>query len=518
MSNRKKNISFWSCVLLLIICLTLAGKTIAQTGMLEKISAIGNQTTSSIKQLIPFKRTVNNEQVQAQNQSQSQLRTPAQPQTPVPSNVIPNKDINADNVPENPVTFEQFVTAFKDIQNYYYEPVSDSTLYSYAIRGMLSGLDPHSGYLDPQDVSDLRDITTGKFGGIGLEVTPDNGFLRVISPIDDTPAQKAGLQPGDLIVLVNTTPIMNVSFREAVKMMRGEKGTWLTLTVIRQGHDQPMQFKMQRADIQVKSVKSKTLEPGYGYIRVSSFQDETGSTLIKAINDLKAANNNQLKGVVLDLRNNPGGLLNAAITVADAFLDKSKLNYNGLIVYTKGRAPNSLFSATADGTDYLNGAPMVVLVNAGSASGAEIVAGALQDYHRAIIMGTDTFGKGSVQTVIPLSSDSAMKLTTALYFTPAGRSIQAEGIKPDIIIESLKVTAPNQQSQALLNFLKESNLKDHLANANVAAASKQNNIETVKQNTAEISSELLASQDYQLAQALNLLKGLNIVNQKGNNS
>lgn len=489
MLNGKKSVSFWYFILLLIFGLVITGKAIAQTSVLTKLSTVENKTTSAVRQLLLKKFSSDNDYAKENNNSTNST-----------------------------VDLKQFLEAFKEIQNYYYEPVSDNQLYENAIRGMLTGLDPHSGYLDAQDIADLHDITSGQFSGIGLEVTPENGFLRVVSPIDDTPAQKAGLQPGDLIVLVNTTPVMNISFRDAVKMMRGAKGTWLTLTIIRQGHDEPMQFKMQRNDIQIDSVKSKTLEPGYGYIRISSFQDETGTELIKAINDLKAANNNnQLRGVILDLRNNPGGLLDAAIAVSDAFLDKRNLAFKGLIVYTKGRAPNTLYSATADDDDYLQGAPMVVLVNGGSASGSEIVAGALQDYHRAIIMGTNTFGKGSVQTVIPLGADSAMKLTTALYYTPSGRSIQAEGIKPDIVVENLTVKPPKQEDQVLLNFLKEANLKDHLANTTVSAT--ENNSEetqSASENSAEISSELLASQDYQLAQALNLLKGLSVVNHNSN--
>lgn len=392
--------------------------------------------------------------------------------------------------------------AIKLIQNYYYKPLTTNEIYSAALRGMMNGLDPHSAYLDAQDLSDLHDITTGEFYGIGLEVSPENGYLKVVTPIDDTPAQKAGILAGDMIVLINTTPVMNLSFRDAIKMMRGAKGSPLSVTVIRPGSDQPIVFKLKRDDIHVQSVKSRLLEPGYGYIRITSFDEVTENELLQSINDLTTANKGTLKGVVLDLRNNPGGLLQSAIGVTNAFLNSSRLKFSGLIVYTKGRAPNTLFSARATGDDKLDGAPMVVLVNGGSASGAEIVAGALQDYHRAVILGTQTFGKGSVQTVLPLTDNSALKITTALYYTPAGRSIQAQGIIPDINIDNLKVTAPSQSDQSLLNFFRESNLMDHFANA----SGTQDNLP----NTSLMAEELLASQDYQLAQALNLLKGMSI--------
>lgn len=393
-------------------------------------------------------------------------------------------------------------SAIKLVKAYYYKPMTENELYTDALRGMLNGLDPHSNYLDAQDLSDLHDITTGQFFGVGLEVTPESGYLKVVTPIDDTPAQKAGILPGDLIVLINTTPVMNLSFRDAIKMMRGAKGTELSITVIRSGSNQPLVFKLKRDDIHVQSVKSKMVEPGYGYIRISSFDEVTESELLKAINNLQTTNKGPLRGVILDLRNNPGGLLQSAIEVTNTFLNAPHLKYDGLIVYTKGRAANTLFSAKANSNDKLANAPMVVLVNGGSASGAEIVAGALQDYRRAVILGTQTFGKGSVQTVLPLSDNSALKLTTALYYTPAGRSIQAQGIIPDVVIDNLKVTAPSETQQSLLNFFRESNLMDHLDNESGA----KDNLP----NTTLMSSELLASQDYQLAQALNLLKGLSI--------
>ncbi len=417
---------------------------------------------------------------------------------------VDNPSANNQQAQNNTVNLDTLQTAIKMVKDYYYKPLSDNELYTDALRGMINGLDPHSNYLDAQDLSDLHDITTGEFYGVGLEVTPENGYLKVVTPIDDTPAQKAGILPGDMIVLINTTPVMNLAFRDAIKMMRGAKGTELSVTVIRDGSEQPLIFKLKRDDIHVQSVKSKMIEPGYGYIRISSFDEVTETELLQAISQLQTSNKGQLKGVVLDLRNNPGGLLQSAIAVTNTFLDAPHLKYDSLIVYTKGRAANTLFSAKADGMDKLENAPMVVIVNGGSASGAEIVAGALQDYHRAIILGTQTFGKGSVQTVMPLSDTSAIKLTTALYYTPAGRSIQAQGIVPDVVIDNLKVTAPSQSDQSLLNFFRESNLMNHLANANANAKSDDQNLP----NTTLMSEELLASQDYQLAQALNVLKGL----------
>jgi len=326
-----------------------------------------------------------------------------------------------------------FTEIFGRIKNDYVEPVADKKLLEYAIRGMLSGLDPHSTYLDVDQYKELKVGTTGQFGGLGIEVTMENGFVKVVSPIDDTPAQRAGMKSGDLIIRLDEKPVKGMTLTDAVKIMRGKPGSNITLTVVREGEDAPLKITITRDIIKVKSVRNRTLEEGYGYIRISSFQSPTGNALKKAVADLKQENAGHLKGLVLDLRNNPGGVLNAAVSVSDAFIK------SGLIVYTEGRIKHSEMRFNASPDDILEGAPMVVLINAGSASASEIVAGALQDQKRAVIMGEKSFGKGSVQTVLPTSNGGAVKLTTARYYTPSGRSIQAEGIEPDIILPRVKL-------------------------------------------------------------------------------
>jgi carboxyl-terminal processing protease len=318
-----------------------------------------------------------------------------------------------------------FSEVYGRIRQDYVEPVPDGKLLEDAIRGMLSGLDPHSSYLDAEQYNELKVGTTGQFGGLGIEVGMENGFIKVISPIDDTPAQKAGIKAGDLIIRLDDKPVKGMSLTDAVKSMRGEPGSAISLTVVREGVEQPLKIKIVRDIIKVKSVKSRMLEEGYGYVRITSFQAKTGESMVEAINELRKAGD--LKGLVLDLRNNPGGVLNAAVSVSDAFLD------NGLVVYTDGRIEDSKMKFNATPGDILKDAPMVVLINAGSASASEIVAGALQDHKRAIVMGEKTFGKGSVQTILPTSNGGAVKLTTARYYTPSRRSIQAEGITPDVV-------------------------------------------------------------------------------------
>ena len=391
-----------------------------------------------------------------------------------------------------------FSEIFGRIKNNYVEPVEDKELLQNAIRGMLSGLDPHSTYLDLEDFKNLREGTSGEFGGLGIEVTLEDGFVRVVSPIDDTPAAVAGVLAGDLIIRLDEKPVKGMALREAVDMMRGKPGTDLLITILREGEDKPLNITLTRAIIKVKSVKHKTLEPGYGYVRISTFQQRTSEGLNKAIEQLKKDNNDKLSGLVLDLRNNPGGLLNAAVDVSDAFITK------GLIVYTDGRIPDSKQEFNAKPRDLLEGAPLVVLVNGGSASASEIVAGALQDHHRAVILGTKTFGKGSVQTVMPLTDKTAVKMTTARYFTPSGRSIQAEGIVPDITIERVKITAINNTG---FKPLSERDLSKHISNGN----GKTDTDTSEKVTDKEISSVPLAVTDYALSEALNLLKGINIL-------
>jgi len=387
-----------------------------------------------------------------------------------------------------------FSDVFGRIKNDYVVDVDDKELIENAIRGMLSGLDPHSSYLDAEQFTELQVGTTGQFGGLGIEVGMENGFVKVIAPIDDTPAQRAGVQAGDLIIRLDDTPVKGMTLSEAVKVMRGKPGSDIELTIVRDGLDQPLKLTITRDIIKVKSVKARMLEPGYGYLRISQFQSKTAENLVDAIEDLKKENGGPLKGTVLDLRNNPGGVLNGAVAVSDAFLDK------GMIVYTEGRIADSKLRFNATPDDVINGAPLVVLVNQGSASASEIVAGALQDHKRAIIVGSKTFGKGSVQTILPLSSESALKLTTARYYTPSGRSIQAEGITPDIELDRVKFTSVERKIEPL----KEADLSRHLENGNGGKKGKSADDE-------EDDSKSLAADDYMLYEALNLLKGIVIL-------
>lgn len=390
-----------------------------------------------------------------------------------------------------------FTEVFGRIKRDYVEAVSDKKLLEDAIKGMLAGLDPHSSYLDAEQYKGLKEGTTGQFGGLGIEVTMENGFVKVVSPIDDTPAQRAGMKAGDLIVRLDEKPVKGMSLADAVKIMRGNPGDDILLTVIREGADAPLKITITRAIIKVKSVKNRMLAPGYGYVRISSFQSRTGQGVIDAVNKLKAENGRELKGLVLDLRNNPGGVLNAAVEVSDAFLEK------GLIVYTEGRIKNSKMRFNAAPGDVVNGMPIVVLINAGSASASEIVAGALQDHHRAIIMGEKSFGKGSVQTILPTGSDAAVKLTTARYYTPSGRSIQAEGIDPDVLLARVKL-----ESLEAVAFkpVKEADLSHHLENGD-GEKQKQQELQE------DVNKEGLDLRDYPLHQALTLLKGLSILSQ-----
>jgi carboxyl-terminal processing protease len=386
-----------------------------------------------------------------------------------------------------------FSEVFGKVKEDYVEDVEDKKLLEGAIRGMLSGLDPHSAYLNPEEFKELQVGTTGQFGGLGIEVSMEDGFVKVVAPIDDTPAQRAGMKAGDLIIRLDDTPVKGMSLNDAVKLMRGKPGTDIVLTVVRKGEDGPLTIKITRDIIKVKSVKSRSLEKGFGYLRITSFQTKTGEQMRKAVSQLKKENGGELNGVVLDLRNNPGGVLGAAVAVSDAFLRK------GLIVYTEGRADDAELKYSATPDDILNGAPIVVLVNEGSASASEIVAGALQDHKRAVIMGNQSFGKGSVQTIFPMSNQSAVKITTARYYTPAGRSIQAEGIVPDIKVDPLRVEKVERNGI----FVKESDLSGHLENGNGKKPKKGE-----EQSDEE---ESLASRDYTLNEALNLLKGLTIL-------
>jgi carboxyl-terminal processing protease len=385
-----------------------------------------------------------------------------------------------------------FAEVFGRIKSDYVERVPDKQLLEEAIQGMLSGLDPHSSYLNEEEFRELRVGTSGEFGGVGIEVGMEDGFIKVIAPIDDTPASRAGIKAGDLIIKLDDKPVKGLSLDDAVKMMRGKPGTSIELTIMREGRDKPLTLSIERAVIKVVSVKGRVLEPGYIYLRVSQFQSHTAEDLIKTLSKLKG--DEPIKGLILDLRNNPGGVLNAAVAVSDAFLE------GGLIVYTEGRVKDSQLRFQAAPDDVIDGAPIVVLVNGGSASASEIVAGALQDHKRAVVMGRQTFGKGSVQTIIPINERTALKLTTARYFTPNGRSIQADGIKPDIELAEVKV-AKSAESGAKL---RESDLGGHLVNPNG----------TPKSGDRKEDEAPLVEQDFELAEALNLLKGLSILQRK----
>ncbi len=387
-----------------------------------------------------------------------------------------------------------FTEIFGRIKQDYVEPVSDKKLLEYAVRGMLSGLDPHSAYLAAEEYQELKEGTTGQFGGLGIEVSMENGYVKVVSPIDDTPAQRAGVKAGDLIIRLDDKPVKGMALADAVKLMRGEAGSKILLTIVREGSDAPLKISLIRDIIKTKSVKSKILDKNYGYVRISSFQSSTGESLKEALSGLKKENGGTLKGLVLDLRNNPGGVLNAAVDVSDAFLR------DGLIVYTKGRIPNSEMRFNAAADDLIDDAPMVVLINAGSASASEIVAGALQDSKRAIIMGEKSFGKGSVQTILPTSNGSAVKLTTARYYTPSGRSIQAEGIEPDVVLAQMKLESVEKSD---FKPVKESDLSNHLQNKKEKATTES------EANAKE--KDATDAKDYALNEALTLLKGISIM-------
>lgn len=384
-----------------------------------------------------------------------------------------------------------FVEVFDRIKSAYVEPIDDKTLLENAIKGMLSNLDPHSAYLDPQAFQELQESTNGEFGGLGIEVGLNDGRVSVISPIDDTPAARAGIEAGDIITQIDGQPTKGWTMMQTVEKLRGKVGSSVTLTLVRNG-GKPFDVKLDRAIIKVRSVRSELLDKGYGYLRITQFQVDTGKEVGKALARLKKENGGRLEGLVLDLRNNPGGVLQSAVEVADHFLE------DGLIVYTKGRIANSELRFSADKANASEGVPLVVLINGGSASASEIVAGALQDHKRGVVMGTSSFGKGSVQTVLPLTNDRALKLTTALYFTPKGRSIQAQGIIPDITVERARLTREEQG-----DMLKEADLQGHLSNANAEKNPRASNDPKTRRSKPQ-------DDDYQLAQALNLLKGLNI--------
>lgn len=403
---------------------------------------------------------------------------------------------------------KKFSEVYARIKNDYVETVDDKQLITDAISGMLKGLDPHSDYLNEENFKELREGTSGEFGGLGIEVGQENGFVKVIAPIDDTPAKKAGIKSGDLIIRLDDKSIKGMSLSEAVKLMRGKPGEPVELLITRDGEPKPIKIKIVRAIIKIKSVKKRILEKDYGYLRISNFQSKTTNSTRDAVTALIKENKNNLKGLVLDLRDNPGGVLSGAVGVSDVFLTQ------GNIVYTEGRVVDSSAKYDATPDDLLEGSPLVVLVNQGSASASEIVAGALQDHKRALILGTKTFGKGSVQTVLPLDETTGLKLTTARYFTPSGRSIQAKGIEPDIIVKALEFKTSGASDDEV-SALSESDLSGHLSNPdgkkNPEKKSKQNKNVAVSETNTDVKKKSLAEEDYQLYEALNVLKSMNIV-------
>ncbi|MEW5787371.1 MAG: S41 family peptidase [Pseudomonadota bacterium] len=438
-----------------------------------------------------------------------------------------NYSANAEREPE-PLPIEDlraFSEIFGKIKSDYVEPVEDKKLITEAINGMLTGLDPHSSYLDSEAFKELQVGTQGEFGGLGIEVGMEDGFVKVVSPIEDTPAFKAGIKSGDLVIKLDDSPVKGMTLNDAVKKMRGKPGTDITLTVVRKGEAKPLVITLTRAVIKIKSVKHKLVEPHFGYVRITQFQEHTGENLVGAIKDLQEQNKaTPLKGLVLDLRNDPGGLLNTAVAVSGAFLKGGEL-----VVYTDGRTEDARMRLTNSRENYLRPAesdylkslptwvktvPLVVLVNGGSASASEIVAGALQDHKRALVVGTQTFGKGSVQTIIPLNNGTAIKLTTARYYTPSGRSIQAKGITPDIVAEEATISSGDTPKLEV----READLDKHLTNTQDGEAEKPKSKEdksdkgaAKKDPKALEPGEVVSKNDYQFNQALVLLKGLSLL-------
>ncbi|WP_414633203.1 S41 family peptidase [Cellvibrio sp. UBA7661] len=386
-----------------------------------------------------------------------------------------------------------FTRVYDHVRSGYVDEIDDAQLLEYAIKGMIAELDPHSAYLDKDAFADLQANTSGEFGGIGLEVSIDEGFVKVVTPIDDSPSAKAGILAGDVVIRIDDKPVKGMDLNKAVNLMRGPKNSNIHITVMREGVDQPIEFNLVRDIIKVQSVRTRVLEEDYFYIRLAQFQLDTGKDVAKKLR-AQLKKNPATKGIILDLRNNPGGVLQSSVEVADAFLD------GGQVVYTQGRQENSNISYNAEAGDITNNLPLVVLINDGSASASEIVAGALQDHKRAVIMGTRSFGKGSVQSVIPISNDRAIKLTTALYYTPNGRSIQAQGIEPDVNVERVQIAAIQQGLMTT-----EADLARHLGNT-------KGGKESTSKDRADrrISSAELLKEDNQLHEALNLLKGLHI--------
>ena len=421
-------------------------------------------------------------------------------------NTLSEDDSRMDfNLPQEEV--ETFTEVMKLIETQYVEPVDKKKLFEYALKGMVSRLDPHSEYLTPEEFRAIQEHTSGEFGGLGMQISMDkSGFVKVIAPIDDTPAKRAGIKSGDLIIRIDNKPVKNITLDEAVRQLRGKPGTKVTLTILREGEEKPLTFTITRDIIRIKSVKSRMLPDHYGYIRLSTFNLNTAEQMNQAIQKLKdqaRKEHDTLHGIVLDLRDNPGGVLDTAVNIADAFLNTGK------IVYTKGRTFDARMEFNAENGDILAGKPIVVLVNEGSASASEIVAGALQDHHRALIAGRKTFGKGSVQTIIPLANGAALKLTTSRYFTPSGRSIQAEGIVPDAIIPRLKIAKIEGEDVLTVH---EADLEGHLSHKDDKPVKGTETAEQAEKENEAI--QKLLKKDYELYQGLLLLKSMALMKQQ----
>ncbi len=415
-----------------------------------------------------------------------------------PDDVSPTSNTSMDTTDQGVLPLEDlrvFTRAYQHIRASYINEVDDPKLLEYAIRGMLNELDPHSSYLDASSFENLQVHTTGEFGGLGIEVSGEDGYVRVVSPIDDTPASKAGIEAGDLIIKIDNISIKGLSLSESVDKMRGPRGSSVVLTIVRQGTDQPFDLTLTRDVIQVKSARAEVLSDHFAYLRVAQFQANTPLQAKQALEKI-LSENSDIKGLVLDLRNNPGGVLMSSVELVDLFLD------GGLVVYTEGRLENAQSKYPAKAGDMLNGLPIVVLINEGSASASEIVAGALQDHRRGVIVGTRSFGKGSVQTVIPITDEKAIKLTTALYYTPNGRSIQAQGITPDIIVERAQVTTLEKRAR-----ISEAELAGHLKNGEGG----EDVDGRAREQERIANQEKRQSSDNQLYEAINLLKGWHLL-------
>ena len=405
-----------------------------------------------------------------------------------------NSSISADEV-------NRFATVMAQIKYFYIEDKEFSNLFDSAISGMMKGLDPHSAYISPEQVKDFNTQSSGLYGGLGMEVEPDkSGAVKIISAFDDTPAKKAGLNSGDLIIAIDDKVLQNIDLNESVKMLKGKPNTSVTITVIKESEPKPVKITLVREVIKFSAVKSKIIDNEVGYIRIATFNEKTYHQVVKAIQKMTNKSNNQLSGYIIDVRDNPGGLLDSVVQISDLFLDANDMK-NKTIVSIKGRASDEIIKEATTG-DTLNGKPIIILTNKGSASASEILAGSLQDHNRAIVVGTETFGKGSVQSVIPIDDSSLIKITTALYYTPNGRSIQANGIIPDVYVDITKLPQPEKNDNPFAN-LSEKNFFNHFENKKptdnkVFIQSEKNKIE-------------LAHEDFQLYQAVRIIEGLNSI-------